>query len=62
MVILFTGVAAVVLAFLVGDFAERVRGLIYRIRRLEAPESRFRWFVTVVLAVLLVAWVVVAYG
>ena len=62
MVMLFTGAAAVVLAFLVGDFAERVRGRIYRIRGLEAPESRFRRLVTVVLAVVLVAWVVVAGG
>lgn len=62
MVILFTGAAAVMLAFLVGDFAERVRGRIYRIRGLDAPEDRFRRLVTVVLASLLVAWVVVAYG
>ena len=62
MVILFTGAAAVMLAFLVGDFAVRVRGRIYRIRGLEAPEDWFRRLVTVVLAVLLVAWVVVAYG
>ncbi len=62
MVILFTGAAAVVLAFLVGDFAERGRGRIYRIRGLEAQEDGFRRLVTVVLAVLLVAWVVVAYG
>ena len=62
MVILFTGAAAVVLAFLVGDFAERVRGRIYRIRGRDAPEDGFRRLVTVVLAVVLVAWVVVAYG
>jgi hypothetical protein len=62
MVILFTGVAAVLLAFLAGDFAERVRGLIYSLRGLETPKSGFRRAVTVVLAVLLVGWVVAAYS
>lgn len=62
MVILFTGAAAILLAFLVGDFAERVRGRIYRIRGLEAPESRFRALFTLVVAGLLLAWVVAAYG
>lgn len=61
MVMLYTGAAAVLLAFLVGDFAERVRGRIYRIRGLEMPESRFQRFVTVTLSVLLVGWVVIAY-
>ena len=62
MMILFTGAAAVALAFLVGDFAERVRGRIYRLRGLETPNSGFRQIVTVVLAMLLLGWVVAAYG
>ncbi len=60
--ILLTGGAAVLLAFLVGDFAERVRGRIYRIRGLEAPADGFRLLVTVVLALALLGWTVAAYS
>jgi len=62
MVMLYTGAAAVLLAFLVGDFAERVRGRIYRFRGLDAPESQFKRLITVVLALLLVSWVLFAYS
>ncbi len=62
MVILLTGAAAVLLSFLVGDFAERVRGLVYQVRREEKPESGFQRAVTVILAVLLLSWVLFAYS
>lgn len=62
MVILLMGAASVLLAFLVGDFVERVRGLIYRLRGREKPENGFKRVVTTVLAVLLVGWVVAAYS
>ena len=62
MMMLITGVAAVALALLAGDFAERMRRVIYEARGSEVPKSGFRRLVTVVLALVLLGWVVAAYS
>ena len=58
---LLVGGVGVGLAFLIADFAERLRHRVYESREREAPESQFRRYVTAVLAVFFVAWSVVAY-
>ena len=58
---LVVGGVGVVLAFLIADFAERVRHRIYTARDRPTPESSFRRNVGVLLSVFFVAWSMVAY-
>ena len=55
------GGVGVVLAFLMADFAERIRHRVYESRDRQAPESQFKRYLAVALAVFFVTWSVVAY-
>ncbi len=59
--VLIVGGLGVVLAYLIADFAERVRLYVYEQRNREAPESQFKRYVTIGFAAFFVAWSVVAY-
>jgi len=61
LLVLIVGGLGVVLAFLIADFAERLRHRVYESRDRVAPESPFKRFLTVGLAVFFVAWSAVAY-
>lgn len=58
---LVVGAVGVGLAFLMADFAERIRLRVYEYRDQEAPESQLKRYLTWVLAVFFVAWSFVAY-
>ncbi len=55
------GGVGVGLAFLLADFAERIRHRVYESRDREAPESQFKRYVAVGFAIFFVAWSVAAY-
>jgi hypothetical protein len=55
------GVVGVGLAFLISDFAERLRHRFYASRNQEVPESQFQRYVGSALAVVFVTWSFVAY-
>ena len=59
--VLIVGGLGVVLAFLIADFAERVRHRVYEQRRREVPDSRFKHYVALGLAIFFVAWSAAAY-
>ncbi len=58
---LVVGAVGVGLAFLMADFAERIRLRVYEYRDQEAPESQLKRYLSGVLAVFFVAWSFVAY-
>jgi hypothetical protein len=58
---LIVGGVGVGLAFLIADFAERIRHRVYEQRNREAPESQFKRYIAVGFAVLFVGWSAVAY-
>jgi hypothetical protein len=58
---LIVGAVGVGLAFLMADFAERIRLWVYEYRDREAPENQLKRYLTGVLAVFFVAWSFVAY-
>lgn len=58
---LVVGAAGIALAFLISDFAERLRHRFYEARNREAPESQFQRYVGGALAVFFVTWSLVAY-
>jgi len=58
---LIVGGCGVLLAFLMADFAERLRRRVYEARGRQAPVSPFKRYVTVALSVFFVAWSMVAY-
>jgi hypothetical protein len=58
---LIVGGVGVGLAFLIADFAERVRHRVYAARDRPTPDSSFRRNIGVVLSVFFVAWSMVAY-
>jgi hypothetical protein len=59
--VLIVGGLGVALAFLIADFAERLRHRLYEQRNRQAPDSQFKRYVTIAFAVLFVAWSAVAY-
>jgi hypothetical protein len=61
LLVVVVGGCGVVLALLIGDFAERTRRRVYEMRGQEVPESRFQRYVAFGFAVFFVAWSVVAY-
>lgn len=61
LLVLIVGGLGVGLAFLIADFAERLRHRLYEQRNREVPESRFQRYVTVGFAIFFVAWSAVAY-
>lgn len=58
---LIVGSVGVGLAFLMADFAERIRVRVYEYRDQEAPESDFKRYLTWALAAFFVAWALFAY-
>lgn len=58
---LIVGGVGVGLAFLIADFAERIRHRVYEQRDRQAPESQFKRYVAIVFAAIFVAWSAVAY-
>lgn len=59
--VLIVGGIGVALAFLIADFAERIRHRVYHSRGQEVPESQFKRYVAAGFAIFFVSWSLVAY-
>jgi hypothetical protein len=62
LLIVLVGASSILLAFLVADFADRIRHRIYSARDLAPPVDDFRRNVAVAIAAVLLLWVVFAYS
>jgi len=62
LLIVIVGASSILLAFLVADFADRIRHRIYSARDLPPPVDDFRRNVAVAIASVLLLWVVFAYS